>query len=429
MLCAAVPAACLAAYEFAYRLPAEIQTPGPEALEALTWQQGSTPLIQVDVLRRGRPVNAGTNTTVRMIIGPSATGTYYAVATNTPGTNTSYYVQWPTIGTNSCGTGTTAQAWFYTVYFEAAGKRYWTGNGDLYIEKTTSTDPDGLVWQTNTSGYAVWGTVTGTLSNQTDLWAALAGKATGTPVYAESDPVWEAAKSGYATGTPIYAETDPVWENEKAGYATGTPVYAETDPVWENEKAGYATGTPVYAESDPVWAAVSNQVQVDLTNLVSITSNRAEAIRAELTNTVEVTSNAFVAADAVITGYVAAVSNSVDALNAATNVLDAAMKSAFQNYTATNYPGAGETVTVAYANGNLVKVTATNGLTTFAFDNTAYPTAGVSRVAVNLWAGTNGIGFDDGTITNETAPTIPTNAWKGLMFRRIEGGLWYGREY
>ena len=121
--------------------------------------------------------------------------------------------------------------------------------------------------------------------------------------------------------------------------------------------------------------------------------------------------------------------DSVLALNAATNALNTAFYSPFQGYSATVDPGAGETVTVSYAHGALVQVTATNGLTTLTFDNSAYPTAGVSRVAVNLWAGTNGIGFDDGTITNETAPTIPTNDWKGLMFRRIEGGLWYGREY
>jgi len=439
-LCAALPAACLAAYEFAYRLQAEIQTPGPAALADLTWLQGSTPLIQVDVLRRGQSVSADTNTTVRMVIGTSATGTYYAVATNTPGTNASYYIQWPTIGTNSCGTGTTARAWFYTVYFEASGKRYWTGNGALYIEKTTSTDPDGLVWQEFTSGYAVWGTVTGTLSNQTDLWTALAGKAstsavdalqgrtriweqaatdgasatgavavlqgatnalntrmgtvegwgdhstngyaTGTPVYVETDPVWASEKAGYATGTPlyVYSESDPVWLSEKAGYATGTPVYAETDPVWDAAKSGYATGTPIYAESDPVWSGVQSDYD-----------------------------------------------GATNALNTRVGVLE----SPFQAATVVN-PGAGETVTVAYASGSLIKVTATNGLTTLTFDNSGYDaigTAGVCRVAVNLWAGTNGIGFAAATITNETAPTIPTNAWKGLLFRRIEGGLWYGREY
>ena len=146
--------------DYAYRLPAEIQTPGPVALDELTWQQGTTPLLGIEVLRRGRSVTAETNTIVRMIIGPSATGTYYAVTTNTASATTGsyYYVQWPTIGTNSAGTGTVARAWWYTVYFERSGVRYWTGNGDLYIEPTTSTDPDGLVWQEILTGvYSVFG--------------------------------------------------------------------------------------------------------------------------------------------------------------------------------------------------------------------------------------------------------------------------------
>jgi hypothetical protein len=163
--------------DFAYRLPAEIQTPGPQALPELTWQQGATPLIRVDVLSRGRPVDADTNTTVRMIIGQTATNLYYVVASNSLTTGTSYYVQWPTVGTNSAGTNTTAQAWWYTIYFERAGHRYWTGNGSLYIEATTSTAEDGLDWQTITSGYAAWGTITGAITSQTDLVAALAGKA------------------------------------------------------------------------------------------------------------------------------------------------------------------------------------------------------------------------------------------------------------
>ena len=90
---------------------------------------------------------------VRFILGPSATGTYYAAVTGTlhsatnvtaSGTNVllSYRVQLPTIGTNSAGA-----AWWYTVYFEKSGHRYWTGAGELYIVKTSSTDADGLTWQ------------------------------------------------------------------------------------------------------------------------------------------------------------------------------------------------------------------------------------------------------------------------------------------
>lgn len=62
-------------------------------------------------------------------------------------------------------------------------------------------------------------------------------------------------------------------------YYTGTPVYAEADPVWAAEKAGYATGTPVYAESDPKWSAVSNgfidkrDEVIGITNRFTITSS------------------------------------------------------------------------------------------------------------------------------------------------------------
>jgi len=106
--------------------------------------------------------------------------------------------------------------------------------------------------------------------------------ATGTPVYAESDPVWLAQKSGYATGTPVYVESDPIWSASSTGYysktetdakySTGTPLYVEFDPDWSAASTGYysktesdikyATGTPlyVYSETDPAWTGVSNDV-------------------------------------------------------------------------------------------------------------------------------------------------------------------------
>jgi len=176
LMAAAVLLAPADSLDYAYRLPAELQTPGPQSLPELTWQQGSTPLIQVEVLRRGRPVTADTNTTVRMIIGPSSTSHYYVVTEQSVTTGTSYYVQWPTVGTNTMGTNTTPQAWWYTIYFERDGHRYWTGNGDLYIEETTSTDPDGLIWQEIVSGSIAWGHIVGTLGSQSDLQAALDGK-------------------------------------------------------------------------------------------------------------------------------------------------------------------------------------------------------------------------------------------------------------
>jgi hypothetical protein len=135
---------------FAYRVPCEIQADQPVALKTMTWQQGTTPLVQFDVLNGGQPVTADTNATVRLIFGPSATSQYYVPITNNVATSTYYRCQVPTVGTNTAGA-----AWWYTVYFEdAQGHRYWTGNGSLYIEATTST-ADGLTWQTVVTGNAI----------------------------------------------------------------------------------------------------------------------------------------------------------------------------------------------------------------------------------------------------------------------------------
>ena len=127
---------------YATKIRAEVQTAGEQSLRALEWQQGSTPLIRVEPLDNGRPIAADTNMNVRMIIGESATAELYAVANASTATGNYYEIQWPTIGTN-----TTDGAWWYTIYFEKEGRRYWTGNGELYVNATTSTAQDGLHWQ------------------------------------------------------------------------------------------------------------------------------------------------------------------------------------------------------------------------------------------------------------------------------------------
>ena len=106
-----------------------------------------------------------------------------------------------------------------------------------------------------------------------------------------------------------------------------------------------------------------------------------------------------------------------------------ALEVPYQTYSATVDPDAGGTCTIVYASGSLVKITATDGLTTLTFDNTDYPTNGVNRVAVELWAGTNDIGFAIATITNATAPTVSTNDWTSLYFRKSgTNTLWKGRD-
>ena len=140
-------------FPFAKRIRCEVNADGnePVELEGLRWLQGTTPLVQLDVYRDGRPVTGvDTGTVARMVIGPTSTGTYYAASTNYAATNGAFLVQWPTVGTNS-----STNVWWYTVFFERGGFRYWTGSGELRIAQTTSTAEDGLVWQTNTTCAAI----------------------------------------------------------------------------------------------------------------------------------------------------------------------------------------------------------------------------------------------------------------------------------
>ena len=130
--------------DFATRISCELQTASGTSLQRVTWQQGTTPLLSIEQFRLGKAIAADTNTDAVVVIGPSATSQYYVAVTNQSTSGNSYLVQMPTIGTN-----TASGVWWYTVYFEHDGRRYWTGNGALTIEATTSTG-DGLVWQTIT---------------------------------------------------------------------------------------------------------------------------------------------------------------------------------------------------------------------------------------------------------------------------------------
>jgi len=189
---------------------------------------------------------------------------------------------------------------------------------------------------------------------------------------------------------------------------------------------------------------------------LTIVSNAAIAadavLRSELTNTITVSSNAAVAADLVVsnaytnTAALAAaalpkaggtMSGDIDGgANDATNFanIDAldtrigVLEVPYQTYSATVSPDAGGTCTIAYANGSLVKIDVSANITIF-FDNAAYPTNGVNRVGVEVWAATNTVGFVDSNVTN-VSELVFTNKYPASLFFRKTGtnNIWWGRD-
>ena len=95
----------------------------------------------------------------------------------------------------------------------------------------------------DTNGAAIWGAISGTMSNQSDLWTQLTNRYT----KIESD-------SRYATTNWVQAQ----------GYLTS---FTELDPVWGSVSNKYASTNYVHAqgfitnwiETDPIWSGVSNQ--------------------------------------------------------------------------------------------------------------------------------------------------------------------------
>jgi len=108
------------------------------------------------------------------------------------------------------------------------------------------------------------------------------------------------------------------------------------------------------------------------------------------------------------------------------NLATAADTNVFQPYTADLLVVEG-TATVVYASGNLVKLVLTTNVM-IAFDNTDYPTNGISKVAMEIWADTNSVTFDTNMIDSTSITNIFTNDWTSLFFRRSGSSLWKGRQ-
>ena len=93
-------------------------------------------------------------------------------------------------------------------------------------------------------------------------------------------------------------------------------------------------------------------------------------------------------------------------------------------WTGTITPADG-TATVTIAHGNMPVLVA-DAPCVLTLDPTGYGTAGVSRVSLSYYPGTNSFTFSTNVIQYAETPTVDTNGWNTLLIRRVSNSDWKG---
>lgn len=267
----------------------------------------------------------------------------------------------------------------------------------------------------------IWGDITGTLSDQADLQEALDGKAS------TGDVATLTGRVGDVEGRTS------VWDQAATDATGATGDVAAISTSFAAHTNNESADIQHLTAAEKLLATNSVQIGADGTSTnLSDYNNDAGFITAVgygITDSTayrgdwghDISGRVDIAEGAI----------STNAANIATNAAAlAALNSnlSFQAFSTWMKDEDG-TATVTYAAGSLVALVVTNELgVTIAFDNADYPTNGVNRVGLEIWASTNSVAFDAATITNATAPTIYTNRWTSLFFRRVTTNIWYGRQ-
>ena len=225
VLCGSVsaPAQAEPILDFAVRVGCDFQQPELGLMD-LHVLQGSTPLVLAMPKAGNTALTPDPDTGVRMIIGPSDTGSIYAVRTNYAIAGGGYAIDWPTIGTNSSG-----QAWFYTLLFDRDGKTYWSGSGALYIDASGYTGPDGVEWIEYTTPNVGWPNIIGDPADNTALVDYVAAHGGGSSVGGWTNLAFSgsgnAITNATAAGTTLTLERGTVTESDPlySAWATNGP--------------------------------------------------------------------------------------------------------------------------------------------------------------------------------------------------------------
>jgi len=110
--------------------------------------------------------------------------------------------------------------------------------------------------------------------------------------------------------------------------------------------------------------------------------------------------------------------------NAVTQHVAQSIAAPYTAWTGTVTPADG-TATVAIAHGNMPVLVA-DAPCVLTLDPTGYGTAGVSRVSLSYYPGTNSFTFATNIINYAETPTVDTNGWNTLLIRRVSNSDWKG---
>ena len=90
--------------------------------------------------------------------------------------------------------------------------------------------------------------------------------------------------------------------------------------------------------------------------------------------------------------------------------------------------------TIAPVNGTATVTRATgaqpslvlDGETVLSVPTTGWPTTGVARVSLSLWAGTNSVMMLTNTVDYSSTPDVSTNGWTRILYTRTGADKWKG---
>ena len=273
---------------YAQRITCNMDDPASGLID-LHWLQGAAPILEITPTRGTARIAAQTNVTVELIFSQTPTNALFVKTNAYLASGTSYWMQFGTIGTNSCDDGETIipSPWWYTVLFSNAGGIYWSGNGRLYVHPTTATGTNGVTWQEWEAGAAKddvareWIRQLSNVVENIEVGDIHYGTAY-TNVYRGSwgDFASNLAAKAYGWGNHADAgylteETDPNWASASNLYATkeeSTNIAQAVVGGWTFDGLPRSSAAVVAGGQVSIWCESNRLWNLDLTGANTITA-------------------------------------------------------------------------------------------------------------------------------------------------------------